>query len=138
MSWPEGVDVLAGVMKREQGGDLAVVAAVALGQSRLPNAERPLVKALADGAPDLRIAAAAALGRVGSAAAVLPLKQAEARHEHDGAFRRAARQAIAEIQARIGAAPGQLSLTPSTGGMLSLVHDDDEQGRLSLDPLSRR
>jgi len=136
MSWPEGVDVLASVMKREQGGELAIVAAVALGQTGRPSAERPLITALADGAPDLRVAAAEALGRVGSAAAVLPLKQAEARHEHETAFRRAARQAIAEIQARIGAAPGQLSFTPSTEGTLSLV--DDEPGRLSIDPPEHR
>lgn len=129
--WPEGLDVLASVMAVEQGGELATLAAQALGQTGLANAERPLLEALGGGAPDLRLAAAEALGRVGSAAAVLPLKQAEAQHEHGGAIRRAARQAIAEIHSRTGAAPGQLSLALSTAGTLSLV--EDERGRLSLE-----
>jgi len=136
MSWPEGVALLASVMNREQGGELAIVAARALGQTGLPSAERPLLEALTDGAPDLRVVVAEALGRVGTAGAIPLLKQAEARHGNEAAFRRAARQAIAEIQARIGAAPGQLSFTPSTEGTLSLA--DDERGRLSIDPPQRR
>jgi hypothetical protein len=129
--WPEGVDVLGRVMRLEQGGELATVAARALGQTGLASAEQPLIKALETGAPDLRAAAAEALGRVGSVAAVLPLKEVEARHEHAAALRRAARQAIAEIHARTGGAPGQLSIATSTAGTLSLV--EDERGRLSLE-----
>jgi HEAT repeat protein len=130
--WPEGVAMLASVMAREEG-ELAVVAAQALGQYGIGGAEEPLVMALARDAPRLRVAAAEALGRVGSPAAVAPLKEAEARHGDDSAFRRAARQAIAEIQSRMtGASPGQLSLALSAApGKLSLV--PDEKGRLSLD-----
>jgi hypothetical protein len=69
---------------------------------------------------------------VGTAAAVAPLQNAESR---DSETRRAARQAIAEIQARLavasGAAPGQLSLAAGEAGQLSLA-ETDEAGRLSL------
>ena len=76
----------------------------------------------------VRLAAARALGRVGTAAAVRPLKEREA---HDGAVRAAARQAIAEIQSRAkGAAPGQLSLADGESGQLSLA--SGEAGELSL------
>jgi hypothetical protein len=74
-----------------------------------------------------------ALGRVGTSAAVGPLREAE---EGDAEMRRAARQAIAEIQSRLaGAAPGQLSLAGGEAGALSLA--EDERGRLSLAPSSR-
>ena len=67
---------------------------------------------------------------MGSAAAVAPLKQAEAR-ARAADFSRAARQAVAEIQARLpGASPGQLSLASGEAGRLSLT--EDERGRLSL------
>jgi len=60
----------------------------------------------------------------------VPLKEAEARAA-GSAFSRAARQAIAEIQARLpGASPGQLSMASGEAGSLSLV--EDERGRLSL------
>jgi len=76
----------------------------------------------------VRVAAARALGRVGTTGAVLPLKGLEAR---DGAARAATRQAIALIQSRVaGAAPGQLSLAGGESGQLSLA--TEEQGRLSL------
>src|SRR5437762_12385601 len=51
LAWPEGVDMLASVMSLEQGGELAVLAARALGQTGLTSAERPLIKALADARP---------------------------------------------------------------------------------------
>ena len=129
--WPEGVGALVRVMTQERGGVLATLAAEALGQTGMASTEPPLIEALAAGAPDLRLAAADALARVGSATAVLPLKQAEARHEHEAAFRRAARQAIAEIHARTGGAPGQLSIASASAGTLSLV--DDERGQLSFE-----
>ena len=65
---------------------------------------------------------------MGTTAAVLPLKEREAR---DGAVRAAARQAIAQIQSRAkGAAPGQLSLADGESGQLSLA--SGEEGGLSL------
>ena len=80
----------------------------------------------------MRVAAAAALGQVGSAAAVLPLKELGAHGNATTSERRAARQAIAEIQYRAhGASPGQLSLAEGDAGALSLA-GDDPAGRVSL------
>jgi HEAT repeat protein len=91
-------------------------------------AEPPLLLALQHEEMDIRIAAASALGRVGSAAAVLPLKEAA---QGSPELRRATRQAIAEIQSRLqGASPGQLSLTGNEAGQLSMA--DAEAGQLSL------
>jgi hypothetical protein len=91
------------------------------------------MEALARDEPDLRIAVAQALGRVGSTSAVSSLEDARARHD-EREFDRAARQAIAEIQSRApGASPGQLSLADAdsrAAGELSLA--DDESGALSL------
>jgi HEAT repeat protein len=109
-------------------GATAWAAARALAMTRDPSAEVPLLRALRDGPRDLRLAAAVALGAAGTAAAVAPLREAES---GDAEMRRAARQAVAEIQARaVGAAPGQLSLTGGEAGQLSLA--SDEEGRLSL------
>jgi len=111
-------------------GVVAAAAASALGALRAPSAEAPLIRALWREAAGLRVAAAEALGRSGSTAAVLSLKQAAERYP-EAAFRRAARQAIAEIQARLpGASPGQLSLSATEAGQLSLA--DAEAGQLSL------
>jgi len=127
---PDSVAMLARVLAVERG-ELAVAAADALGATRDPAAEAPLVEALDSRPRELRLAAARALGLVGTAAAVPPLKAAEARHSD---LARAARQAIAEIQARLtGAEPGQLSLAtaPGEAGQLSLA-DADPAGRLTL------
>jgi len=78
----------------------------------------------------VKLAAAVALGRSGSAAAVASLRQIETASP-DAAHRRAARQAIAEIQERLtGASPGQLSLAEGESGQLSL--SEDAVGRVSL------
>jgi hypothetical protein len=77
------------------------------------------------------VAAATALGRLGSTAAVLPLKEAAERFPDDRDLGRATRQAIAEIQFRLqGASPGQLSLAGTEAGQLSLA--PAEAGELSL------
>ena len=121
------VPTLAKVLAVEKP-ELAAVAADALGVTGDASAERALLAALGSPHATVRVAAARALGRVGTTAAVLPLKGLEAR---DGAARAAARQAIALIQSRVaGAAPGQLSLAGGESGQLSLA--EEEQGRLSL------
>ena len=95
--------------------------------------EPALLGALALGHDAVRVAAASALGRVGSAAAVLPLKEAAERG--GGALPNAARNAVAEIQSRLTGSPGELSLAQGEGGGLSLA--DDAGGRLSIpDPSS--
>jgi HEAT repeat protein len=133
------VEVLAKVLEQDHG-ELAPVAARALGATGSPAAEPPLIQALERDPTDLRVAAAEALGRVGSVAAVLPLQGVAERFRFYLDLRRAARQAIAEIQSRAqGASAGQLSLSGTEEGRLSLAQDggelslaDDPAGRLSL------
>ncbi len=126
------VELLAEVMARERG-ELATAAAVALGTLGNADAEPPLIQALHHEDTEVHVAAANALGRVGSVASVPPLKEAAERLRLDPDLRRAARQAIAEIQSRLpGATPGQLSLAGAETGQLSLVQD--EAGQLSLAP----
>jgi HEAT repeat protein len=93
-------------------------------------AEEPLLLALRDGSLDeVRLAAAVALGQVGTAASVLPLKAAA---EREGGLRKAAREAVAQIQSRLGgASPGQLSLAGGDGGALSLA-EEDPRGQVSV------
>ena len=98
-------------------------------------AETVLLQALQREEADLRLAAANALGRVGSAAAVLPLQETAEGSWLDLEIRRTARQAIAEIQSRLqGASPGQLSLAPSEGGQLSLASSEAGQVSLAVEP----
>ncbi len=124
------VEALAKVLLKKAYSELAPTAAQALGAIGSPAAEPSLILALQSEQADLRVAAANALGRVGSVAAVLPLKEMAARFLL-GETRRAARQAIAEIQSRVeGASPGQLSLAGAEAGQLSLA--GAEAGRLSL------
>ena len=125
------VPVLAKVLAVESG-ELGVAAAQALGTCRETAAEAPLLGALRQASDDVCAAVAAALGRVGSASAVLPLKEAASREGASAALRRAARQAVAEIQSRLqGASPGQLSLAEGDAGQLSLA-DQDPRGQVSL------
>jgi hypothetical protein len=81
---------------------------------------------------EARVAAAVALGRMATVRAVLPLKTVEARADVPAALRRAARQAVAEIQSRLGpAAPGQLTVVADAGGAVSITAAG---GEVSLDP----
>ena len=95
-----------------------------------------MIEALRSEDPQVQVAAARALGRAGTVAAVAALR--EAMPPHGDLLRSVGRQAIAEIQARLaGAEPGQLSLAGGEAGALSLA--DGEPGRLSLaDDGSRR
>jgi HEAT repeat protein len=122
------VPTLTRVLAVERGA-LAAAAARALADSGGPATEGALLDALGRDDADVRVAAAFALGRVGSARAVPSLKDAEKNHEDDST-RRAAREAVASIQERLGASAGQLSLAAADAGMLSLA--EDETGRLSL------
>jgi HEAT repeat protein len=124
---PGAVQALASMLA-DEAEELGGAAARALALTGEAAAESPLLRALAEAPHDARLAAATALGRVGTAAAVAPLREAE---ESDAGMRRAARQAIAEIQARLtGAEPGQLSLAESVAGALSLA--EGERGNLSV------
>ncbi len=126
----EDVETLVKVLTREKS-ELAAAAATALGSTGSPAAEPPLILALQAEHQDLQVAAANALARVGSTAAVLPLKELAEHTSHHPEIRKAARQAIAEIQSRLsGASPGQLSLAGVEAGQLSLAQT--EAGQLSL------
>jgi HEAT repeat protein len=117
-------------------GDLAEAAALALGGCASPLAEASLVAGLRNPSDFVRAAAARSLGRMGTAAAVLPLREAEEEYPRDAQLRRVAREAVAAIQARSGAAsPGQLTLAEGESGRLSLAEGDE--GRLSLAEQSR-
>jgi HEAT repeat protein len=127
------VDILAKALENEYG-ELAPTAAWALGATGSPAAEPPLIAALQREAEDLLVVAANALARVGSVAAVLPLKEMADRFRL-GEARKAARQAIAQIQSRVqGASPGQLSLAGAEAGQLSLAQAEEGQLSLASDP----
>ena len=121
-----------GALRRALGGgrnprtaEACLDALALLGRS---GAEGLILDALRSEDTPVAVAAARALGRVGTVAAVAALREAA---ERGGDLRRAGRQAIAEIQARLtGAEPGQLSLAGGEAGALSLA--DGEPGRLSL------
>jgi hypothetical protein len=132
MGGPEAIHALTQVLSVESGprrpSALAIEAAAALADTGDAVVEPALLEALRSPSTLVGIAAARALGRVGTAAAVIPLREVEAR---EGSLRSAARQAVAEIQARLGgAAPGQLSLAEGESGRLSLA--EGEYGQLSL------
>jgi hypothetical protein len=87
--------------------------------------EDALIRALAHDEGGVRASAARALGRVGSATAVLPLREAAERFAGD--TRSTARQAVAQIQSRLhGASPGQVSITASSAGEVSLAETGGE------------
>jgi hypothetical protein len=124
----------AAALRRALGGagrpQTAQACLEALGRLGRPEHEGLLLEALGSDDPAVSIAAARALGRAGTVAAVPALREATSAGVR-GELRSAARQAIAEIQARLtGAEPGQLSLAGGEAGALSLA--DGEPGRLSL------
>jgi hypothetical protein len=125
----EAGELLSKVLASESGR-LALAAAYALGERGAPDGEPALLAALQRDEPDLLIPVAEALGRCGSAHAVLPLM--EVAEVANPELRRAAEKSVAMIQSRlIGTEPGQLTLTDLRSGELSLA-DDDPRGRLSL------
>jgi hypothetical protein len=94
-------------------------------------AQWPLIGALRRDHPDLQAAAARALGLLGTAEAVLPLREAAERFQRDRALSSASRQSITEIQSRLtGATPGQLSLAGGESGRVSLP--EGAAGQLSF------
>jgi HEAT repeat protein len=124
------VEPLSAVLLAEDD-ELARSAAAALGSSGKPTAEPALIAALDRAAPRTWIAVAEALGEVGTAAAVEPLRELGDRHLLGLSFQRASRQAIAEIQARLGVSPGQLALAEGESGRLALTETGLE-GRVSV------
>jgi HEAT repeat protein len=104
---PEVVAALTRIVRRYET-TVGAVATAALARTGEAAVEPVLIQALAAALGEVRLAAAAGLGAVGTVAAVMPLRQA-ADQAGSGELRRAARQAIAAIHTRLtGAAPGQL------------------------------
>lgn len=102
--------------------DLAALAARALGVRTNAAVEDDLLVALSRGVPELSLAAAQALGSVGSAASVPTLRALGDSDTADRDLRRLAVRAVVAIQARMaGAAPGQLALAETDVGALSLA-----------------
>jgi hypothetical protein len=121
------VATLAKVLLVEKS-ELGEAAAQALAATGDAAAEAPLLRALAEGTPELRRAACRRARPRGHARCRRSLREAES---HDAALRGVARQAVAQIHSRLaGAAQGQLSLAGGESGRLSLT--EDESGRLSL------
>jgi hypothetical protein len=111
---------------------LAAAAAHALADTEDPGVEPRLLAALPTAHPDVALALCHSLGRVGSSAAVAPLRETALAATTDRTVALAARQAIAAIQARLsGASPGQVSLAEGESGDLSLA-EPDASGLLSL------
>ncbi len=130
-SLPEGL--AEATLRRALGGagrpQTAQACLEALAQLGRSEAGGLMIEALGSPDPQVKTAAARALGRAGTVAAVGALR--EAMPPHGELLRSVGRQAIAEIQARLaGAEPGQLSLAGGEAGALSLA--DGEPGRLTL------
>jgi HEAT repeat protein len=113
----------------------AAAAAEALEAIGDPKAEPRLLDAVRHEAAELRIAAARALGVVGTVNAVEPLLHELDTKRLDGESRRALREAVSAIQSRLaGAEAGQLSLAATTAeaGRLSLATPRAGPGDVSL------
>lgn len=93
--------------------------------------EDALIAALDHGHDGVRLAAATALGDVGTARAVQALRAlAQGASNHSHSQRLITLKAVADIQSRLqGAAPGQVSMSAEAGGEVSLAA---EGGELSL------
>jgi HEAT repeat protein len=112
---------LVGLLRSDAGRFAAAEAARALAAAGDPAVEPHFLAALARGDAGLREVAVEALGRLGTVAAVAPLRTVAAAHPFDLALRRAVEAAIAAIQERAtGAAPGQLALAGGEAGALTL------------------
>jgi hypothetical protein len=117
----------SGLASRQAWHGLADEAASALAETRDPRVEPALLAALRSPSKEVAEAAARALGRIGTVAAVMPLREAEERGSSVGS---AARQAVSEIHARLsGAEAGQLAIA-GDAGRLTIV--EVEPGQLSI------
>jgi HEAT repeat protein len=114
-------------------------AAMALAGLEGEAVESALLTALRHPQPATRVASARALAEGGKVRAVAPLRAVVEARDSSGGLRRAAREAIARIQARlVGAEAGQVALAEvdPQRGSVSLVSGEAEEGRVSLvDPL---
>lgn len=112
--------------------ELELAALRALGALGGEEAERSLVVALNAVEPELRRAAALALGTSGSTRAIPALRAAAAAHNDDWPLLNAVTATVVAIQERAtGAAPGQLALAGGEAGEVALAEGVDT-GRVAL------
>jgi HEAT repeat protein len=117
---------------RQRSAEVVAAALRALDRLGQSGAEPTIIPILDHDEDGVRSAAAAALGTLGSVAAVAPLRAAVSAHPLALGFRKAALTAIAAIHTRAtGAAPGQLSISGGAAGELALA-EDGRGGELSL------
>ncbi|MCU0290660.1 MAG: HEAT repeat domain-containing protein [Thermoanaerobaculaceae bacterium] len=116
---------------RGGNGELAMLAARALGTNIKLAAEPALCAVLSHPEPERRLAAAEALGSVGTTASIPLLRALSEAGASNHELRQAAVAAIAAIQERLtGAAPGQLAVADREAGELALASGSN--GDLSL------
>jgi hypothetical protein len=94
-----------------------------VGELGMPEAEASILPLLARPSQSVRLEAVRALGRMGSTTAVEPLLKLTQGFSTSGALKAAAREAMVQIQSRLGDAEA---------GRLSLVVPAEEAGSLSL------
>lgn len=123
-------DVLRGqgdLLVRDRAENLHDVALLApdqvCGLLQRAGSEGALIELLSAHEPSVKVAAARALGAIGTVRAVEPLLPLTEGLLTDGAVKQAARQAVHEIQRRLG---------PVSAGSLSLSNTEAEAGRLAL------
>ncbi len=103
--------VLAAVLRPGQDWERAVDVLGVVGRSGASEYENLVLKALEHRVPEVRAAAARALGSVGTVASIPPLLKLASEHLLELGLRRDALAAVAAIQGRLpGALPGQLAL----------------------------
>jgi HEAT repeat protein len=125
------------IAKEAAHPEVSVVEAVArcLGQLGAADTEAMLVSLLEHRADEVRVASAEALGKFGTVVAVEPLLAHTSGVLKDATLKRAAQEAIASIQSRLGPVEmGRLSLTISAPleGALSHVDEPIVEGALTL------
>lgn len=96
-----------------------------------PDVEPAVLRHLADRTPEVQVAAARILTRIGTAASVEPLTPLSGGLTTDGDVKVAARKALAAIRSRLGAVEGgRLSIADADQGALSLTAE--RTGAVSL------
>ncbi len=130
---PRALDRLRALL-RDADEEYAAAAARALGQTRSPAQEAPLLEALESESPAVRQAVMRALAGVGGLASLARLRALTADGRSGPDLLRVARETLVAVQGRLPhAVAGQVSLAESDVGHVSLV-ERDEHGHVSLCP----
>jgi hypothetical protein len=114
----------------QQEADLPPEAAEQLAGIDDATREPVLLQLLARAPRSVKVAAACGLGRIGTVAAVAPLVAYRDGADWSGEPKRVAREAIAQIQTRLGVEAGRLSVAapPAGAGGLTVAEPDPAGG----------